>query len=179
MRNAHDPRAVDAELGQLLDRAGAVHDHAVHRVEHAAPEVDLVRSPPRQDVVRGEDDRPFSPHRLQPAQVVARQAQPLDVQHVGVDARDLLRHAPRAGHVLEALGEEPQPGARVAAQQPGAAREEHVVLAVAVRRRQLREREARGEQVDVVTAPCQRPGEAAIVGQRVADRIGEADPHDT
>ena len=83
-------RAVDAERGQLLDGPGAVHDDAVHRVEHTAPEVDLVGSPPRQHVVGGEDDRPLPPDRLEPAQVVARQAQPLDVQHVGVEPRDLL-----------------------------------------------------------------------------------------
>ncbi len=109
MRDAHDARAVDAELGQLIDGAGAVHDHPIDRVEHAPPEVDLLRSPSRQDVVRGEDDRSLSSHLLQPAQVVARQAQPLHVQHVGVEPRDLPGHAPRARHVLETLGEEPQP----------------------------------------------------------------------
>ena len=35
-------RAVDAERGQLLDGAGAVHDDAVDRGEHPPPEVDLV-----------------------------------------------------------------------------------------------------------------------------------------
>ena len=109
MRNADDAAAIHAELGQLLDGAGSVDDHAVDGREDAPPEVDLVRRPSRQDVVRGEDDGPFPLHRPQPAQVVLRQAQPLNVQHVGIDSRDLLRHPARARHVFETLGQDAQP----------------------------------------------------------------------
>ena len=178
MRDPHDLRAVDAERGQLLDGAGAVDDDAIDGREHAPPEVDLVGSPPREHVVGREDDRPLPLRRLQPAQVVAGQPQPLHVQHVGVEPRDLLLEPPRARRVLEPLHEEAQAGSRIPAQHTRAAGEEHVVLAIAVRRRQLREQEARREEVDLVPAPRQRPGEAAVVGNRVADGIGEADPHD-
>ena len=178
VRDPHDLRAVDAESGQLLDGAGAVDDDAIDGREHAPPEVELVGGPPREHVVSREDDRPLPLRRLQPAQVVARQPQPLHVQHVGVEPRDLFLEPPRARRVLEPLHDEAEAGSRIAAQHARAAGEEHVVLAKAIRRRQLREQEARREEIHLVPTPRQRPGEAAVVGNRVADGIGEADPHD-
>ena len=179
VRDPNDLRAVDAELGQLLDGGGAVDDDAIDGREHPPPEVELVGSSPREHVVGREHDGPLPLHRLEPAQVVAGQAQPLHVEHVGVEPRDLLLEPPRARRVLEPFHEEAQAGSRIPAQNARAAREEHVVLAIAVRRRQLREQEARREEVDLVPAPRQRPGEAAVVRNRVADGVGEADPHGT
>ena len=128
--------------------------------------------PPVDDASMPSDRRPLALHRRQPAEVVTGQSQPLNVQHVRVAPRDLLLQAPGAGHVLEPLRQEPQPRTRVAAQQTAAVPEEDVVLAIAVRRRQVRERETRRVQVDLVPAPRQSLCEAAIVGEGVADWIG-------
>ena len=85
---------------------GAVDDDAIDGREHASPKVELVGRPPRQHVVGREDDRPLPLRRLQPAEVVARQPQPLHVEHVGVETRDLLLEPPCARRVLEPLHEE-------------------------------------------------------------------------
>ena len=148
--------AVDAEVGQLLDRARAVDDDAVDRPEHLPPEVELVGRSTRQHVVCREDDGPIALNRGQPAQVVARQSQPLDVQHIGVEPRDLLLEPPGARHVLGAFVTKRSRERGLSPQQAAAVPEEDVVLAVAVRRRQRR-KETRGEQ----STSCPRRASAA------------------
>ena len=165
MRDADDLLARHTERDELLDGAVAVDDDAIDRCEHPPPELDLRLRAPREDVVRREDDGTNPCARLEPAQVVARHAEPLDVEHVGRRARSISFCEPaRVRPVLEALGDEAEPRAWTAAEQRRAVAEEHVVLAVALGRRQLGEEEVAAKEVDLVPRAASAPARLRSYG---------------
>ena len=172
MRDADDVLARHAERDELLHRSLAVNDDPIDRLEHSLPELYLLLRPSRQDVVSREDDRPNPRARLEPTQVVARHAEPLDVEHVGLRALDLLRELARVRRVLDALREIAEARAGPATEERRAVAEEDLVLAEAVRRLELGEEKSGAEEVDLVPASRERAGEAAVVRDGVADGVG-------
>ena len=103
MRDHPQPLRVDAELGERVPAALAVHDDPVEAREEPAPEVGAVRGAAGEEVVRREDRGQV---RAEEERVELGRGQPLDVEDVRVEAaergeaermlRDLERQAQRA-----------------------------------------------------------------------------------
>ena len=99
-----------------------------------------------------------------------RQREPLDVQHVGAPRRE---RADDAG-VLERLQRQPRARALEEARRE---RIEALDAPVAVRRRQLREAEARRRDLDQGARAGERRGELVVVPRRVRRRVCDDDAH--
>ncbi len=80
-----DPQLLrlDAELGQRVAAALAVHDDPVEAREEAAPEVGAVRGAAGEEIVRREHGRQVRPEQ---ERVELRRGEPLHVEDVGLDA---------------------------------------------------------------------------------------------
>ena len=175
MRDPRDPLPPEPELDELLDGTMRVDDHALRGLEHVGPGAPRL-FPPREHVVGGEHDRPVVRDSAQPAQVELRPRQPLDMDDVGIEPLDAADEARDARRVLDALEREP---CRSAAEEPRRERREELLAAVALGRRNLAVREARGQERHGMALASERRGERVVVGRCVRQRVDERDPHQT
>jgi hypothetical protein len=157
----------DPEGGQRVATPFAVHDDALEAVEDPTPEALLGRRAPRQQVVRGEDERRVVP---QQPRVELRRGYPLQVHDVGGDASE----PSQPQRVLEHLQGQAQSRPLEEPRREGV---EELAPVVAVRRRHLSEAEAGGHELDLRTRARKRRGQRVVVGWSEGGWIGDDDAH--
>ena len=104
MWDPHELRALDAEVGEALDRLPGVHDHARSERQRLAPCVERAL-PAREGVVRGDDERPRTGGPAEPPDVELGPREPLDVNDVGIERVEPPDEPPDARQVLGPLDE--------------------------------------------------------------------------
>jgi hypothetical protein len=127
--------------------------------------------------MRRQHGSPFPLDAAEPADVIRRGAEPLDVHDVRCERVQATHRTMDARHVLEPLQDEARAGARSASKDTSAQRCEHVVTAIAVHLRLRPEQVRRRKHVDVMAAASERRGEGVVVRRREARRIEERDAH--
>ena len=177
MRDVRDALPRDAQRREVVDALPRVHDDAPHDVVDLTPRIDTRTRVARQRVMRRVHRRQACRNASQPANVEARQREPLHVHDVRLELAQTAQEPPHARQVLGALEGEPRARARIAREYPAADRQEELVAPIADGLGNGTERKGRREQIDAVAAARERGREAVVVRRRGARGIDDRYTH--